>query len=1537
MKKAIVLLICVMASTCVAQTIKEDPPFEETLFGSAMRIDSSKTLPREIFTAKEHQAGFTSFSGVTNIQIVAGKLIFTLASETAVLGWGNYEGKWPECRIKKYPEIFSVNLIGRQSETSSWTVAYKDPMLQNRKPIAGKAMKTGSVLMAFAYLEATGRPSRYNPEVLLLAGAASTGSCEFKVKGKPGTVIEIDSVEIVTPLHNVFARHEFTLPQGKIWRALAEVSGTTRSSSSTNYVQQVYVNGHLVELPAPQIYYINAYTIDLAPYLKPGANLVAINIKQMEYIPDVFFQSRIVMESGEMIEVASGPGWHLASGEEAGWNKAGFDASSWNVVTQKTTLARSQIRCAHNSHDFFLPEHHGRLVVANPLSRDLFYSEKAPVLLDARLPSGMQKEAPQVAYAVGRSHQGVVETVKEGVLTESRLEGNSLVYRADLGRLTGGVYVVAFALKDRLGKILETCPREPFVVVPTTPGRQVAGKSYEEDFDLELEDTIDFTDPKDPHPNFETCPVAGEIKTPVIVNKPGLCYREVSGWSRTAGFSYRIEFKHPGSFYLMELEYPDDAKRIIEAMINSKRTGVWNNVQSSAGAETGGRHLPTGQMQKLQWLHVAEPGVHSVDLVNIRNYEKVAARGLKIYRVKGRLPELASGSNRTFGQYTENIKSFGGVGKVFGVGLIGPPDNSDDYQKELKLPLMAWHINHLEWWFDTFDRYMQYNKFCGRNLLLMGVYQYTADQTPFFRVPEYLTWRVNQCPRRMLAQFMDKNNMSFYASLECDTPPPPLRPDVSDAEMEAGVETQHMVNKEGKQREVYNWLHPDIKANYERLMDDLTAVFGDLPNYRGVHTALNPRGEIWTIPGFASCAKGKSCKSPDWGWNPLYSSYDDITFRLFEQETGVKTGIAFNDVNRFRKRAALIDENAALRDQFLAWRGKKMTAFFADMAGRLRARRNDLDLALLTPPIIEFEEGKFFECLMEQNVALEDYLKTAGINVESLDAVPGIFVGRWATAHYRSDHCIYNATQDPYLWLGQTRPEYTALFNRYSPDRRYVLLNADWDESYFYGPTGTQSSPFSRLVGDSDWIMTRQLVRCHSQFGGFNAREPIIQALIVSDPNMIGHGLSDLALPIGHEQELRSIVRIISHLPKELFEPVLNTALDTNLAIRRLKRGNETWFYVANPCQWPVKGSLTIATEGKLVSEPDGKELGRGAMTLPVDLEPFGLMAFRSDLADCQISAYRTKPLDKEWIGRIENVIGAIRTFIKDNSNQFSDMKKSALEKQLQAIEADLAKGEYALAWSKLTAPEIWMYYIYEPSCKAKNYKTLLRNYLTDILTDNKAVLPAEFKKEQPSDAKPRVLTVKKASGAIKIDGVLSEQDWQNSVFSSDFRDWERQTNALVETGVAALYDDNALYLALVCVDPDTTRLEAKASGERNLWSSGDDALGIFLYPKDKNCYYQFGLNSKRTRFDQKVIIGVKTLYEEYKPEWEFASKPYGKYWIAEVMIPWKAMDLDKPPEPLNANFFRAVRYRAVDGGLWSPASSPHDYGNFGRLKFDNN
>lgn len=1524
----IIAIACAVAAISGrAQNIQDDPPLNETFFGKSLLLDAAAAFPVTAFKAGENMGEFSGFAGVTNLAVRDGTLAFTLAADQAVLVWGKHDQSRPDFKIQTYPGYFTVKLAVRHSAACAWTCVYRDPTLAsvNGAPIAGRPLKDGQGLV-FENVTSTGK-RRYDSKKNALASAvAGTGSLEFTIRGPAGTRIEITSAEIVEPFHKVYVRHEFVVPPGKIWRAIADVAGAAFYGHTKNQAR-FYVNGHAVSLPVPAIHRLNGHTLDITPWLVAGTNVVGGYVEQHVLQPSFHFQTRIVMASGELVEVATGPGWQYNFTAPDGWNRPGFDAAGWLAATQMVALTRAQMKqgLKGGRTDFWMPEYQGRLVLANPAGRELVFAETSNAVMEVRIPIGLREKHPAVGYRAGLCRAGRVTPLKEGRVSESAAEGPNAVFRVDLGRLTGGVHVIALALLDQAGNVLETRAREPFLVIPNARGKIITGRDYTEGLDLELEDTIDFTDASDPHPNFESCPAEGEIKTPVIVSKPGLRYRETASWRREAGFSYRIQFKHPGDFYLMEVEYPNDAKRLIEVMINGKQTGVWNNCQSASGAETGGRSLPTGKMEKLQWLHVADPGIHSVDIVNHRNHEKCAASRLNIYRVKGRLPELAAGRSRAFGQYTENVKSYGGVGNVFGVGRIGSADNPD-FPAEMTLPLTAWHIKYLEWFYDVFDRYMQYNKFCGRNLLMMGCYQYSDKTAMYLPAPEYQTARISQCWRRMLAQFMDKNGMEFFTEVDWVEPPAIDHPEVTNPEIAAGADTLHMINREGDQVATYNWLHPLVKEKYMELMRDLMRSFGDLKSCRGVHTGLGPRAVIWNIPGFAP---------HDGQMDALYSSYDDVTFGNFERETGAKTGVALQDPDRFRKRADRLERDAALRAEFLAWRGAALTGFFTEAAAAIRRQRADLSLAMVPALTLFMRSNRvpvLFEELEVKQIGLDEYLKNFGINLPDLNAIPGVFVGRWAIAWLRSKTNPYNSTQDAYTWLGQTAGKYTDLFNRGAPAHRYVMLFADWNESWFNGPNGKKrdASKIPGLEDGSDWMMTRQLVRCHSQFGGLNAREPVTHALIAGDPDIIAHGFSDLALPVGHEQALRSIVRVITALPAELFSPVLKTRLDTNLAIRRLQRADAAWFYVANPCQWPVKGTLALEHGGNILTVPDGENAGQNPATLPLDLEPFGVLAFKSDSPACQITGYRTEPLDPEWLERLAGVIHALRTFIKDNASQFSEAKTAALEAQIQAIEATVARGEYALAWTRLTDPEMWQYYIYEPSCEARIRKALLRNYLTD----KPAALPPEFKRAQPPDGQPRVLTVKRATGPIKADGILAEADWQGAAFSSDFRDWERQTNALVETGVAARFDDQALYLALVCADPDTARLEASASGERNLWA-GDDALGILLYPQEQGCYYQFGFNSKRARFDQQVVVGGKALYDDYRPEWQFASTVHPQYWLAEARIPWKAMDLDRPPEKLSVNFFRSFRYNAVEGGFWSPTPSVHGYDYFGRVNFE--
>ncbi|HID21584.1 MAG TPA: hypothetical protein EYP14_04200, partial [Planctomycetaceae bacterium] len=315
-------------------------------------------------------------------------------------------------------------------------------------------------------------------------------------------------------------------------------SANYRSWGGTDeMISELHINGQKVERPAACYLYHTA-PVDIAPYLKPGRNCVGFFGSRIGHPPFLYFQARIVMEGGEVIRVATGPGWkyspaveqaaplaprpnsaapaaratpglsvrrgtRLTASEAApGWDEPGFDDSNW----QPAKLGRGpDLNSRDAARRVGLPADSGRLVMKVPKGRDLFFRQGEPVVIEVHVPPGLQARQPALQYALGRANEeGRCVPVVDGTVSRLAERDGSLVYRLELGQLRPGVYGLALALKAADGTLIERRPREPLVVVPVLKLKKIDAAGYTEGLDLELEDTIDFTDPADPHPWFES-------------------------------------------------------------------------------------------------------------------------------------------------------------------------------------------------------------------------------------------------------------------------------------------------------------------------------------------------------------------------------------------------------------------------------------------------------------------------------------------------------------------------------------------------------------------------------------------------------------------------------------------------------------------------------------------------------------------------------------------------------------------------------------------------------------------------------------------------------------------------------------------------------------------------------------------------------------------------------------------------------------------------------------------------------------------------
>jgi hypothetical protein len=1258
-----------------ALDINQDPKPHDCFFAAGMGCPAQAR--EKLFRADVKRANFTLFDGVENVAVRDGKLGFTLAGPRATLGWGNYMGRQRPAEIEDMgQQTAAVRIKAKQSPgKSKWTL---------------RLWRDGQRLEETRSAALEGPEWREIGFEPLRSGGANPDGLELTVEGDKGTHIELEWLKLAQPVFEGCCRTEFVLPEGRIWRAVADVgSANDRNWYGVDQMSsRLYLNGKVVERKAA-LHLYHTRPVDIAPYLKPGRNCVGFYGFRIGYQPFLFFQATIVMESGEVVKVASGPQWKCNPRAPQGWNEVGFDDSSWTAVGGGSAPWPA-VRDA--AMQLCLPAYGGRLVIKNPSRRDLFFSEAGDVAVDVCIPPGLKDRRPTLSYLFGRADaDGKCTLVKEGSVASFAGSGNSLVFRVNLGRHGRGVYALALSLKAADGTVIEERSREPLVVLRQQRPKPVEAKDFTEGLDLEPEDEIDFTNPSDPHPWVEGKlpePLFNRptirIEKPVVIRQGGLVYREVFDPRRGSGFSYRLQFKHPGSFYCLELEYPDDAKRIIEVSISSKTQGIFLNSQSGVGAETGGRFLPTGKMEKLQWIHVADPGPHSVDVFNVVDGEKAAAKSLKIYRIRGDLPSAGGGTSRWYGIHTERCFFTSGIGINFGVGT--PRNNAELEQQDKTFPPMRGFLKDLVWMAETGDRYVQYLRFAGQNCHVMGCIQYDEYNTPFVARALDDDSRILHCMKTMMANLFEVNRINFLAGVEFSQSMD-LRTYANNAQVARGADTLWMVNAKGEQvyghglcTVVPNWLHPDVRRRYNRLMEDLCDTFGHLSRFRGVHGLLGPcQREGYWIPAFGLAGQYE---------NPLNLSFDDTAMALFEKESGIELPVAKSDPRRFEKRAAIL-ESPGFRQRLLAWRCEKLKDFFAEAVRTLKGRRNDLQLV----NVLAVEESGFFQHLARSGKTFDQVMKRFAIDLDRLNTVDGLRTGRW-TISWRQTAGKF-PTQDPYCWLSRTSPDIVSTFK--GPSNRYVLVRTSWDENLFMpGRYAIKDDNDRDHLVESDWIMNAQRVEGLPQPAGYHCREGFLDGLVTSDPGLLLGGFTDMGINLGHEQPLRSILATYTRLPRERFTPVLETGLRTNLAIRQLTQAGQSYFYVANPCQWPIRGSLTLRTDGEIVELAGGRPVQTAASgdarELRLSLSPFGLAAYRVTSPRLAISGYRTEPLAAEELSRIGGVVDRVGGLLADPGTRLSlslaDRKFMA--QTLDSVRKAIAEQQYALAWALITDYRFW-------------------------------------------------------------------------------------------------------------------------------------------------------------------------------------------------------------------------------------------------------
>ena len=1475
------------------RTQRLDPPSYEQELGRDV-------LGRTWDFSQPDRGNFTSFSvDVKDLQVTPEKALrFRTDATKVTLGWGNYLGQQPaDQRIHLWPMELSagsyvVLKVKQSAPESKWTVSF----WSDGKRLGQRGGAVQTTLKGNDWKELKFRHGFLIPP----------DGFDVVIEGTKDNIIEIASLQFTRQVSEGYFRKEFQLPPGKIWRAVAEVSK----------FGWVYVNGKEIDfensiLRRPR-WGGDMYTttsIDLAPYLKPGKNCIALYGKRIGYWPFTYLQGTIVMTSGEIMRVDTDETWQVSPKAEPGWNQVGFDAQGWEPAK---VGGMSYVHLRHT-----LPAYDGRLIIESPDEEKLFFLAGKPIALRVRAPEGLAAQQPTLGWVMEQvDYEGVREQGRGKVEKFRRADG-SLIYEINVGQLERGVYTIALTLRTG-NEIIEERYREPFLVIGKIPMKEVEGTSYEDGMKLTLEDTIDFTDPKDPHPWVESTPgaptsePATEVKEPRIVRKNGLVYRETQP-QRSAMFSYRFQPEHPGSFYMMVLEYPNDAERWIGVSCSTSVPGVWTNSKVGPSIWTGDKYPLTNTIQEHRWIFRADYGPHTIDIIGMQNDTAAAAKGLRVYRM-AELPalEINDSGQRRLGILTERTTRTTGFCKSFGLDVHNTKAEPLPAQEDGSHRPIAGLLQNLVRTLDACEYYARYLRFTGQNLHVMGCVQYSENNTPFTprrpyptsRLPAYgLGGNAQQDVRDVAIRVFGQNGIDVIASIEY-MGHWFLEQEwgLSDAQVAAGADTIKMVGRNGEQASRYgmNHLHPRIEQLMFMLVDDLTDKFKGQPNFLGVNWTPYMTGEF--MPTFP-VERGES---------GLFYSYDDATIARFEKDTEVRVPVDAKDPQRFQKRYTFLT-SPAMKDKWIEWRCQKIREFFLKARDRVRAKRKNLDFWVSL-----YFNVPHAKTWATSGYGLREFMREWGYDPSLYRNDEGLWFTRWT-------HSTLKYTP-AYRYAGyaagfevQVNPEFMDLYAR--KNHRSVMIMHHWDENSYRVP-GAIYGRWWEFPQARDWPTPGNRGRLHAQPNAENAREAFTQALIGSDPEMVMFGFMDVNLMAGHEQQLREFARVLRCLPAEQFSPVLETGFETNLAIRELRKGGAYYFYVANPGYWPIRGSVALSGANRVIDlaadrQVETKQEG-GNTVLLVDLKPFGVAAYRVDGGGAKVVSWKTEPLGAEElahirgiVARTENLLGERKALVALLPEEITFMKQAVAK-----AKADLAGGEYAQAWSVVTNWRFWIL-LHEQMEKAAQFAA--------TLPEEGKLLDAEA---------PRVLEVRQAQAAPKIDGKLNDAVWGKAARTTRFLTSDRRPS-MVDTAVRMAHDSENLYVAFECADPDPASLQRTAKGEMETFSSRDDVAAMFLQPNPQEpIYYQMAVTAGGVKFDQQVIGGTRDY--DFSPPWQAATSVAKDRWIVEIMIPLSSLKATAGPgKAWRGNFFRQFRRGLVPPSSWSwVPRGGHDPERFGELRF---
>ena len=145
------------------------------------------------------------------------------------------------------------------------------------------------------------------------------------------------------------------------------------------------------------------------------------------------------------------------------------------------------------------------------------------------------------------------------------------------------------------------------------------------------------------------------------------------------------------------------------------------------------------------------------------------------------------------------------------------------------------------------------------------------------------------------------------------------------------------------------------------------------------------------------------------------------------------------------------------------------------------------------------------------------------------------------------------------------------------------------------------------------------------------------------------------------------------------------------------------------------------------------------------------------------------------------------------------------------------------------------------------------------------------------------------------------------------------------ETEVRIVYDDNAIFVGVICHDHDPSQIVTIETRRDSGLNEMDSFQMIFDTYHDRQNGFVFGTNAAGIEYDGQVS-NEGNISESWDGSWEVKTHINPTSWTAEFRIPLRTLRYGTPPQVWGANFMRNCQ-RNREKSYWSPLARIYDLG----------